>query len=146
MVAVPRCAALWSFFVLILLRVLGIANNFRFQALLAQNLQASSSFTLQRGSASKCTNSTKDWLQLEEKIKFWNGPPRARVLSKISVEVYRELCTLNLKELKHFSQRKVAKIVASKYITNRLILWKSKTCGWSRTDQGWLSASAVKET
>lgn len=43
-------------------------------------------------------------------LKFCNGPPGARAwaLWKISVVVYRELCTLNLKELKNFPQRKVA--------------------------------------
>lgn len=101
-VAVPRCAAQCSAFLLILLRVLGIANNFRFHTF-ATKPSGFKQFHLTAWHWPKVHQLDKRPASAEEDFSSAVGHPQCGPRCILN---YREVCTFNPTEMKHFPREK----------------------------------------
>lgn len=106
-VAVPRCAAQWSAFLLTLLTVLGIANNFRFHTF-ATKASGFKQFHLTAWHWLKVHHLDKRPASAEENFSSGVGHPQCgrSCISKLNAVNYREVCTFNLTEMKRFPKEK----------------------------------------
>uniref|UniRef100_A0AAY5K4E5 Tc1-like transposase DDE domain-containing protein n=1 Tax=Esox lucius TaxID=8010 RepID=A0AAY5K4E5_ESOLU len=117
--------ALGLFFFCWNVRVEGIIDSSKYQAILAQNLQASvrklkRKFTFQHDNDPKHNQSTKKKIT-RRRLMFWNGPAKRPDLNPIKhlwgdlKRAVHRRCSRNPKDLKHICKEEWANIAMSRY-------------------------------